>query len=71
MLSIRQPFRSNDAVEIEGDIGKVIRLTSRAVILLSFEGNHVRIPNATVFKCGIVNCSRNDERRFVPELGVA
>ena len=71
MLSIRQPFRPNDTVEIEGDIGKVIRLTSRATILLSFDGNHIRIPNATVFKSRIVNYSRNDERRFVLDLGVA
>lgn len=71
MLSIRQPFRPNDQVEIEGDIGKVIRLTSRATILLSFDGNHIRIPNATVFKSRIVNYTRNDERRFVISLGVA
>ncbi|WP_299689133.1 mechanosensitive ion channel family protein [uncultured Tateyamaria sp.] len=71
MLSIRQPFRPNDTIEIEGDIGKVIRLTSRATILLSFDGNHIRIPNATVFKSRIVNYTRNDERRFLIDLGVA
>jgi small-conductance mechanosensitive channel len=71
MLSIRQPFRPNDTVEIEGDTGKVIRLTSRATILLSFDGNHIRIPNATVFKSRIVNFSRNAERRFTFDLGVA
>lgn len=71
MLSIRQPFRPNDTVEIEGDQGKVIRLTSRATILLSFDGNHIRIPNSTVFKSRIVNFTRNDERRFVVDLGVS
>ncbi len=70
MLSIRQPFRPNDTVEIEGDTGKVIRLTSRATILLSFDGNHIRIPNSTVFKSRIVNFTRNAERRFTFELGV-
>lgn len=70
MLSIRQPFRPNDTVEINGDIGNVIRLTSRATILLSFDGNHIRIPNATVFKSRIVNFSRNPERRLTFELGV-
>ena len=64
MLSIRQPFRPNDVVEINGDEGKVVRLTSRATILLSFDGNHIRIPNATVFKSRIVNFSENAERRF-------
>ena len=70
MLSIRQPFRPNDIVEIEGDTGKVIRLTSRATILLSFDGNHIRIPNATVFKSRIVNYSTNHERRFDFQIGV-
>ncbi|MEL6913775.1 MAG: mechanosensitive ion channel family protein [Pseudomonadota bacterium] len=71
MLSIRQPFRPNDAVEINGDEGLVIRLTSRATILLSFDGNHIRIPNATVFKSRIVNYTTNPERRFLFEIGVA
>ncbi|PUB16429.1 mechanosensitive ion channel domain-containing protein [Yoonia sediminilitoris] len=65
MLSFRQPFRPNDTVEINGDRGKVIRLTSRATILLSFDGNHIRIPNATVFKSRIINYSQHAERRFL------
>ncbi len=71
MLSFRQPFRPNDTVEIEGDVGKVISLTSRATILLSFDGNHIRIPNATVFKSRIINYTRNTERRFEFDVGVA
>ena len=71
MLSFRQPFRPNDLVEIEGDVGKVIRLTSRATILLDLDGNQIRIPNATVFKARILNYSRNRERRFLFEIGVA
>lgn len=65
MLSFRQPFRPNDTVEINGDIGKVIRLTSRATVLLSFDGNHIRIPNASVFKSRIINYTQNAERRFM------
>lgn len=70
MLSIRQPFRPNDTIEINGDEGKVIRLTSRATILLSFDGNQIRIPNSTVFKSRIVNYSLNVERRFKFSLAV-
>ncbi|WP_425049861.1 mechanosensitive ion channel domain-containing protein [Psychromarinibacter sp. S121] len=70
LLSIRQPFRPNDAIEINGDEGKVIRLTSRATILLSWDGNHIRIPNSTVFKSRIVNFSRNKERRILFQLGL-
>ncbi len=64
LLSMRQPFRPNDLIEIGGDVGKVIRLTSRATILLSLDGNHIRIPNATVFKSRIINYTRNKSRRF-------
>lgn len=71
LLSIRQPFAPNDAVMIDGNEGKVIRLTSRATIILSFDGNHIRIPNATVFKATIVNYTRNPERRFDFDMAVA
>ncbi|NVK59760.1 MAG: mechanosensitive ion channel [Rhodobacteraceae bacterium] len=70
MLSLRQPFRPNDLVEIEGDIGRVIRLTSRATILLSLDGNHIRIPNATVFKGKIVNYTQYPARRFMFDIGI-
>jgi small conductance mechanosensitive channel len=70
MLSIRRPFSPNDLIEIDGDLGKVIRLTSRATILLSLDGNHIRIPNATVFKSRIINYTRNRERRFQFDIGV-
>ncbi|MEL6734564.1 MAG: mechanosensitive ion channel family protein [Pseudomonadota bacterium] len=70
LLSFRQPFRPRDVVKIEGYEGYVIALTSRATVLLTFDGNHIRIPNATVFKGIITNYSLNPERRFDFELGV-
>lgn len=70
MLSIRQPFRANDHVVIGDREGRVIRLTSRATILMTLEGNHLRIPNSTVFKADILNYTRNPDRRFDFVLGV-
>jgi len=70
MLSLRQPFRANDHVVIEGNEGRVVRLTSRATVLLTLDGNHVQIPNATVFNAIILNYSRNPQRRFAFELGI-
>lgn len=70
MLSLRQPFRPNDHVLI-GDLeGRVIRLTSRATILMTLEGNHLRVPNAQVFKAVILNYTRNPQRRFDFKLGI-
>ena len=70
MLSLRQPFRANDLVQIDEFEGRVVRLTSRATVLMTLEGNHLRIPNSTVFKAVIVNFTRNPQRRFDFTLGV-
>ena len=70
MLSLRQPFRANDLVKIDDQEGRVVRLTSRATVLMTLEGNHLRVPNSTVFKAVIVNFTRNPQRRFDFTLGV-
>lgn len=70
MLSLRQPFRANDHILIDDLEGRVIRLTSRATILMTLDGNHLRVPNSTVFKAVIVNYTRNPQRRFDFDLGI-
>ncbi len=70
MLSLRQPFRAKDHVIINDKEGIVVRLTSRATILMTIDGNHLRIPNSVVFKGTILNYTTNPERRFEFALGV-
>ncbi len=70
MLSLRQPFRANDWVRIDTFEGRVIRLTSRATVLMTLDGNHLRIPNGQVFRAVITNYTRNPQRRFEFDLGV-
>ena len=70
LLSIRQPFSPRDLVRIEGHEGRVARLTSRATVLVTLDGNHVRIPNGVVFKSTIENLTRKTERRFSFGVGV-
>lgn len=70
MLSLRQPFRPEDHVVINDLEGVIIRLTSRATILMTLDGNHLRVPNADVFKGTILNYTRNPKRRFSFELGI-
>jgi small conductance mechanosensitive channel len=71
LLSLRQPFQPNDHVDIDGFEGKVVRLTSRATVLMTLDGNHIRVPNGRVFKAVILNYSRNPRRRFDFAVGVA
>ncbi|ACY18461.1 mechanosensitive ion channel family protein [Haliangium ochraceum] len=64
LLAVRRPFRAGDLVLIDDYEGKVMSLTTRATILMTLEGNHLRLPNATVFKAVITNYSRNPLRRL-------
>jgi small-conductance mechanosensitive channel len=70
LLSLRQPFLPHEHISIDGTEGKVLRLTSRATVLMSLDGNHIRIPNSTVYKATIVNFTRSPLRRFEFTVGV-
>ena len=70
LLSLRQPFKPDELVSIDGREGRVLRLNSRATMLMDLDGNHVRIPNAVVYKATIVNYDRNPSRRFSFRVGV-
>lgn len=71
LLSLRHPFEPNDLVSIDGEEGKVVRLTSRATVLLTLAGNHLRIPNSRVFKAVLLNYTQNPLRRLDFEIGVS
>ncbi len=64
LLSLRQPFAPGDHVVIDGNEGKVVALHSRTTMLMTLEGNELRLPNALVFKAIILNYTRNPKRRF-------
>jgi len=70
-LSVQTPFESGDLVKIDGIQGFVQRLTTRATILMTQDGNHVQIPNATVYKSNIHNYTSNPNRRddFIVGIG--
>src|SRR5690606_21022551 len=70
LLSLRRPFSTGDHVVVATHEGKVIRLTSRDTILMTLEGNHLRLPNSVVFKAEILNFSRNPLRRFDFSVGL-
>lgn len=71
MLSFRQPFAKNDFVRIDQHEGKVVRLSTRETVLMTLDGNHLRLPNALVFKSVILNFSRNPLRRIDFTVGVS
>lgn len=70
-LSVQHPFSNGDLVEIEGVTGYVQRLTMRATLLMTLDGNHVQIPNSTVYKGILRNFTSNPNRRedFIVGIG--
>ncbi len=71
LLSTRNPFSIGDHVEIGGFSGKVARLTSRDTVLMTLDGNHLRIPNGSVINKELINYTRNPLRRFEFAVGVS
>lgn len=70
LLSIRNPFRSGDLIDVAGHVGIVQNLNTRSTILLTLDGNHVQIPNATVYKSVIKNYSSIPSRRAEFMVGI-
>lgn len=70
ILALRQPFEKNDYIRVDTFEGKVVRLTARETILMTMEGNHVRVPNALILRNPMVNFTRNPLRRLQFEAGV-
>jgi small conductance mechanosensitive channel len=69
-LSVQNPFYTGDLVEIDGTMGFVQMLTTRATVLMTLEGNHVQIPNSIVYKSKIFNYTSNPNRRVAFTVGI-
>ena len=70
LISIRNPFRIGDLVEISSHLGIVERVTTRGTVLMNQDGNHVQIPNSIVYKSIIRNFTANPNRREIFEVGI-
>lgn len=77
LLSLQNPFRPKDLIDVICPVtgycatGIVDRLTLRATILVSLEGNQIQIPNATVYKSNIRNYTTNPNHREDFFIGIS
>ncbi|WP_224405848.1 mechanosensitive ion channel domain-containing protein [Afifella sp. IM 167] len=70
LLSVRNPFKMGDLVKIGGETGIVRNLNMRMTLLFTLDGNHVQIPNATVYKSVITNFTSSASRRTDFVIGI-
>lgn len=63
MLGLHPPFRSGDLVQVGEYEGRVVKITPRATVLVTLDGDQVRLPNALMFQHALINLSHHRERR--------
>lgn len=71
LLSARNPFDVGDIIEVGAFAGTVVRLTSRDTVLMTRDGNHLRIPNSMIITSAMTNFTRNPLRRLEFSVGVS
>ncbi len=54
LLLFRAPFRTGDEVDVEGTQGTVVEINLRETVLRRYDGQHVLVPNSSVYKNPIV-----------------
>ncbi len=69
-LSIQQPFRIDDLVEVAGTTGYIQRTTYRVTVLVTLDGQQVQVPNSTVYKSVIRNFTSIRNRREEFQIGI-
>jgi small-conductance mechanosensitive channel len=70
LISLNRPFSVGDLIELEGHRGLVRRVTTRGTLLLTIDGNHIQIPNNTVYKSVVVNYSSSPRIRKEFSIGI-
>jgi small conductance mechanosensitive channel len=63
LLSVQNPFKNDDLIEVAGVTGYVQGLTVRATLLMTQDGHEVQIPNSLVYQNTIYNFTSNPNRR--------
>jgi small-conductance mechanosensitive channel len=70
LIGMQRPFATNDLIEVAGFRGYVQNVNTRSTLLMTLDGNHVQIPNATIYKETITNFTSNPKARYEFTIGI-
>ena len=70
LISIQNPFQYGDLIEVQGFLGYVQRVNTRGTLLITSDGNHVQIPNSSIYKNVVTNYTSNPNVRLDFTVGV-
>lgn len=65
MLNATRPFHIGDQITSGDHIGTVVDISTRSTEILSYNNNHIFIPNADVLAKPIINWTRDPQRRTI------
>lgn len=70
LISVQRPFATGDLIEVQGHFGIVQSVTVRGTLLMTLDGNHIQIPNASIYKSIIRNVTANPNLRSEFVVGI-
>ncbi len=70
LLLLRQPFRLNDQIVINGYEGTVRRIETRATIIATYDGRDIIVPNAEVYSNAVTVNTAHEKRRSDYDVGI-
>ncbi len=70
ILAFNRPFNTGDTIEIEGYMGKVIRMNLRTTQIKTFDGKDIYIPNNNIIKEELINYTRDGYIRLSFVVGI-
>lgn len=70
MILAQKYFTIGDFIKIDGTVGKIVEIQTRATILQALEGTLVVVPNSDLFSKQVVSYTSNPFRRIEIAVGV-
>ena len=70
-ISIREPYKIGDFVEVDGVLGEVTTIELRTTHLTTYQGLEVLIPNKDMFTKTIINYTSTPKRRIDVAVGIS
>lgn len=71
VIFMDKPFRIGDWIEIDGDLGKVQRVTFRSTRVLNLDGEILVLPNTHMLSNKLINHSSHPVQRVNVRIGIA
>ncbi len=70
VLQVRQPFRNGDLVQLDDQLGVIVEVNARTVLLRTVDGHQIHLPSRQVLNTAIVNLAAETQRLTVFTAGV-